>query len=164
MRLDTETPSPRSPLHPCLIQNMRAGVVRITLAATFLAASLDLASASSTLRMVACRSSDGCCRVEVYHSGQWGTICDDSWDNNDALVACRQMGCGGGTGVQSFGGGSGPIWLDDVNCAASDSSIQDCGHSRWGSHNCGHSEDAGVCCRAGSGQFLSPGKIKFWYS
>ncbi|XP_058272779.1 deleted in malignant brain tumors 1 protein-like [Hemibagrus wyckioides] len=92
-------------------------------------------------------------RVEILHDDQWGTVCDNDWDLNDAEVVCRQLGCSKAvTAHQSayFGQGSGPIWLDNVQCSGSESNITQCSHRGFGSHNCSHGEDAGVTCSDGT--------------
>ncbi|XP_078140671.1 scavenger receptor cysteine-rich domain-containing protein DMBT1-like [Centroberyx gerrardi] len=105
---------------------------------------------SQTLRLVNGYSNDSCSgRVEFYHDNQWGSVCDDRWGLADAQVVCRELGCGralSAPGRAHFGRGEGPIWLDDVNCTGSESTLRECRHEGLGSHDCRHSEDAGVVC------------------
>ncbi|XP_042611245.1 deleted in malignant brain tumors 1 protein-like [Cyprinus carpio] len=100
---------------------------------------------------------DSCCgRVEIYHNGQWGTVCDDNWDMTNAAVVCRQLECGSAISAlhnAAFGQGSGSVWLDDVKCLGSEGSLTQCSHSELGTHDCNHGEDAGVVC---SGELQIP--------
>ena len=94
--------------------------------------------------------------MEVNYNYQWGTVCDDGWDNTDAGVVCRQLGFGSsGTAIGSahFGQGSGSIWLDNVMCNGSESTLASCGHLGIDiTRSCSHSEDAGVRCYGGQGK------------
>ena len=45
-----------------------------------------------------------------------------------------------------FTNGIGQIWLDEVSCRGTESRLIDCPSDGLGTHNCGHSEDAGVRC------------------
>ncbi|KAF1498628.1 Macrophage receptor MARCO, partial [Eudyptula minor novaehollandiae] len=85
-------------------------------------------------------------RVEVFHEGSWGTICDDGWSIQDATVVCRMLGYNRAVSAFTATAGDGQIWLDDVNCRGSESSIFDCPKPAWGVNNCSHNEDAGVEC------------------
>ena len=107
-----------------------------------------VAFADGDVRLVDGPSSDEG-RVEVFFSGAWGTVCDDGWDVNDATVVCRQIGhfAASSAPVQAaYGPGTGPIWLDDVDCIGNETSISQCGHIGVGNNNCFHSEDAGAVC------------------
>lgn len=117
-------------------------------------------------------------RVEIYINGQWGTICDDLFDQTDASVTCKQLGFADAVSfrtsasagsvscalieptaldlptchlflVYRFHSGTGPIWLDDLQCTASDTRLISCSHRAVGTHSCGHSEDIAVYCTNG---------------
>ncbi|XP_046551066.1 deleted in malignant brain tumors 1 protein-like [Haliotis rubra] len=104
---------------------------------------------SQTIRLVS-PLDNGVGRLEVYYNGIWGTVCDDSFGADEAKVVCRQLGRyeSGVTprAIQTFGFGGGQIWLDDVSCSGSESSLASCSHNSWGVNNCGHSEDVGIIC------------------
>ncbi|XP_028399346.1 deleted in malignant brain tumors 1 protein-like [Dendronephthya gigantea] len=104
----------------------------------------------ASVRLKGPLSESGIGRVEILHNGEWGTICDDGWDLNDAKVVCRQLGYL--DAVRSLRGymapsGDGQIWLDEVGCTGRESSLTNCSYTGWGkSIDCQHSDDAGVEC------------------
>ena len=88
-------------------------------------------------------------RVEIFHNGKWGTVCDDLWGITEARVVCRELGYPMAIRAlhsSYFGSGSGQIWLDDVQCLGNENYTEECQHNGWGVNNCLHSEDASVIC------------------
>ncbi|XP_037830972.1 deleted in malignant brain tumors 1 protein-like isoform X2 [Kryptolebias marmoratus] len=119
---------------------------------TFISDPITLKVSDFSLRLVG--SNQACSgRIEIYYKATWGAVCDDGWDTNDAEVVCRQLGCGPALGAPSkayFGEGTGQIWLDDVACLGNESSLFECFHNGFGTHNCEHHQDVGVTCKANS--------------
>ena len=95
-------------------------------------------------------------RVEVYtnstgglDNARWGTICDDNWDIQDARVICRQLGYPDAVAPllsAHYGHGSGPVWLNNINCLGIESDLFACGHNGLGNHSCEHDDDVSVEC------------------
>ena len=88
--------------------------------------------------------------MEVNYNDEWGTVCNDGWDNIDAGVVCRQLGFGSsGTAIGSagFGQGSGPVLLDNVLCTGDELTLTSCSHLGINvTRPCSHIKDAGVKC------------------
>uniref|UniRef100_A0A3B1JMR6 SRCR domain-containing protein n=1 Tax=Astyanax mexicanus TaxID=7994 RepID=A0A3B1JMR6_ASTMX len=88
-------------------------------------------------------------RLEVFHSGSWGTVSDELWDIEDAQVVCRQLQCGVALSdpvPARFGSGTGPIWLNEVECEGNEASLWNCRYQLCGEDECGHKDDVGVVC------------------
>jgi len=109
---------------------------------------------TTVVRLIGSSSSSG--RLEIFHNGQWGTVCAP-WPywfkDSSATVVCRMLGFENGTAhyKAAFGQGNGPIWLSYPNCRGNELSIFDCPINQGypiGSpfSECNHGHDVGVSC------------------
>ncbi|KAI4872350.1 hypothetical protein NFI96_016873 [Prochilodus magdalenae] len=85
-------------------------------------------------------------RVEVMFNGEWGTVCDDSFDTLDATVVCKMLSFQRALSVYKAPPGTGRVLLDEVRCTGKEKSIFDCPHNGIGVNDCRHEEDVGVSC------------------
>ena len=94
--------------------------------------------------------------VEVYHNGQWGTVCNTNWNYHAAFAACRTAGFNSAvravTDTNYYGRGNGTVWLDNVQCSGNEATLFDCDYGSWGvvgSRCSNHANDAAVVCSDG---------------
>ena len=95
-------------------------------------------------------------RVEVFSHGIWGRVLSDSWDiydvwdQTEAAVVCRQLGFPGlitALRRSSFGEGSGPVLMSNVQCTGSEKTIQQCQYDDWVKSQEYKNDEVGVICK-----------------
>ena len=90
-------------------------------------------------------------RLEIYHNKQWGSICEDGFNDLAAKVACRHLGFTTGRSVWygsaywGPGNSSMPIHIRQVSCVGNEDYLSECS-IEWSSGNCNHYQDVGVIC------------------
>ena len=93
-------------------------------------------------------------RLEILFRGEWGTVCRDNFEMEDANVACKMLGLGRAIGFvneyswPNFGPGdwNSQIWFDDLMCTGEESNLFDCIHRGVRNGDCNHNSDVGVVC------------------
>ncbi|XP_025102889.1 lysyl oxidase homolog 3-like [Pomacea canaliculata] len=105
-------------------------------------------------------------RLEIVHEGTWGTVCEDEFGREEALVACKMLRIYDGKAVYAksfmFGAGSDEqqILLSDLDCNGTETTLWDCKHSGLYNHSCRHSKDIGIICNFNANQLRLSGKSR----
>lgn len=116
-------------------------------------------------------------RLEICLGGYWGTVCDDQFDNVDALVVCKQLGLpyeGAEARYDAlFGEGSDHIAITSLFCFGHEEKIYHCLFDTGSAVTCSHANDAGVICqdmcvngaiRLSGGESVDTGRIEVCYN
>ena len=81
--------------------------------------------------------------VKVYGSEIWGRVCGEFWDDDDASVACRQLGYYGGLATYYQSSSTVPVLITEINCHGTETDLMTCPQSQ---SMCYTNNTAGVIC------------------
>jgi cysteine-rich repeat protein len=87
-------------------------------------------------------------RVQVFHAGAWGEVCDDIVDSDryGVTTICQQIGYRRGTNSDLYSAPGDVFSLDNVACVGTERRITACPHNAFGSEDCTAFEAQGVVC------------------
>ena len=99
-------------------------------------------------------------RVEIFHDGAWGVVCDRDWDFKDATTVCNQLGFIEALEAkdESFFGGSAdlPAVMDRVTCTGTEDMLSDCPFVCPSAKQCIKAQTVGVICKPSESYFYIP--------
>ena len=88
--------------------------------------------------------------IQVNYNNNWGWVCADQWDKQDADVACRMMGFDGS--LSSFKENQEGqetkyrLWFNNKKCTGNERSLFSCAQDGLKPHDCEEGQRAGVTC------------------
>ncbi|XP_030598244.1 scavenger receptor cysteine-rich type 1 protein M130-like isoform X2 [Archocentrus centrarchus] len=87
-------------------------------------------------------------RLEVKSDQSWASVCEADFDQQDAEVVCRELGCGPPAVPQGalYGEGEAPVWSKEFQCEGHESALLDCRSSGSARTSCSPGKAVGLTC------------------
>uniref|UniRef100_A0A8C4F4Z5 SRCR domain-containing protein n=1 Tax=Dicentrarchus labrax TaxID=13489 RepID=A0A8C4F4Z5_DICLA len=78
----------------------------------------------------------------------WSSVCEDDFDQQDAEVVCRELGCGAPSVLQGalYGEVEAPMWTKEFQCGGHESALLDCRSSGSARNTCSPGKAVGLTC------------------
>ncbi|XP_049420340.1 scavenger receptor cysteine-rich type 1 protein M130-like [Epinephelus fuscoguttatus] len=78
----------------------------------------------------------------------WSSVCEDDFDQQDAEVVCRELGCGAPSVLQGalYGEVEAPMWTKEFQCGGNESALLDCRSSGSDGNTCSSGKAVGLTC------------------
>ncbi|XP_053197796.1 scavenger receptor cysteine-rich type 1 protein M130-like [Scomber japonicus] len=87
-------------------------------------------------------------RLEVKSEQSWSSVCEADFDQQDAEVVCRELGCGAPSVLQGalYGEVEAPMWTKEFQCGGNESALLDCRRSDSARRTCSPGKAVGLTC------------------
>ncbi|XP_045898364.1 scavenger receptor cysteine-rich type 1 protein M130-like, partial [Micropterus dolomieu] len=87
-------------------------------------------------------------RLEVKSNQRWSSVCEADFDQQDAEVVCRELGCGAPSVLQGalYGEVEAPMWTKEFQCGGHESALLDCRSSGSARNTCSPGKAVGLTC------------------
>uniref|UniRef100_A0A3P9ARI4 SRCR domain-containing protein n=1 Tax=Maylandia zebra TaxID=106582 RepID=A0A3P9ARI4_9CICH len=87
-------------------------------------------------------------RLEVKSNQSWSSVCEADFDQQDAEVVCRELGCGPPSVLQGalYGEVEAPVWSKVLHCGGHESALLDCRSSGSARNSCSPGKAVGLTC------------------
>uniref|UniRef100_A0A8P4KNB2 SRCR domain-containing protein n=2 Tax=Dicentrarchus labrax TaxID=13489 RepID=A0A8P4KNB2_DICLA len=110
---------------------------------------LDLTCSDSVRLVNGSSLCSGRLEVKSDQSNQWwSSVCEDDFDQQDAEVVCRELGCGAPSVLKGalYGEVEAPMWTKEFQCGGHESALLDCRSSGSARNTCSPGKAVGLTC------------------